>query len=1576
MNRVRKWFKRFYRVIIALLLLLFFLLVALYFAIQSPRFQNYIATKITEALSKKLNTKVSIGNIKIEFFNNVLMEEFYIEDLNKDTLAYFRSADANFSYFSLLDETISLDDIKIENLKLYLNRTSKDSTFNFNFLLNKKEKKNNLEKSPVWDISLKDFSLINTDFRYEDNYTGSSFITTIPKLNLSVNNLDLDNEIIDIKELNIYKPTIIFSKSKNHNKIKKDFDLDIPFFVYTQKININDAKFSFINNIDTLNYYNLAFNNIEAKKINIAIENTYLFKDSISASIQKFELIEKSGFEIKNLNAIISMNSKAMSLDTLSLKTNKSTINTSAKMTYRSFDDFKDFSRKIQFKANLNNTIINPDDLKYFVNTSKLGIGGVFRINGEIRGKLSSLKAKNIELFAGKRTKFKGTFSLNGLPNIKETFISFKIDKLVTDYKDITFIHNKIPLPINAKKLGKIYFKGRFDGFYSDFVSYGEATTDLGFIKTDINFKISESGIPSYSGKVNIEKFELGKWFDKEKIGSVSLNAKINGKGLKLETLDAKLNGEIEEITFNNYTYKNLLVDGAFKDNFFKGTAKIDDEHLKIDFKGLIDATANVPVFDFTAKLDKLELLPLNFGKKDYKISAELKSNFKANNIDDILGKLELNKLTITHNKKDYRLNKVLLNSSFYGNEKHLDIIADNLKILIHGNYKIRQLPQTVKHIFIGNDNDSTNLETQLLRFDAEITDKTDLISLFIPKLKIPKKIIISGNLNSETQSILAMIRIPKLYFGDIHAEDFISNIKIENGEIDMINSLPYIYLKDSLVVKDISVLAKGFKENIDFSLNASNKNENTYIGLNGKMKFENKLFTFLLNPSSKILINNSHWNIAKGNYFSINKKTLETHNFSIKNNDSQASIRVNKNDGTNNLVLKLENIHIEDFTKIIRNKGIDLYGDLNGEIKISNFDKEPAINGNIDLLNIIVNNYEIGDFKVDSRVDIQDKRVYLKGGLFSKENHININGSYSFDKKSKQDDIDINVFIKQFTVKSFEDFIPHLIHHSSGTINGNVKILGARKEPNIYGYVDVNDVTTIVSYTQTRYTIAKTRVLFKKNLLQLEDGFMLQDDEGNVAYGSGFITHENLKNWTLDLRVITDRIKALNTTIADNDVFYGKAYLNGGATFTGLSTEVLVYIWGESEAESYLDIPLLDDVANKQHEFYHFITKKEILDRNTLEEEENVAIKIRGAKVKLDLNIDEDLELKLILNQEAGDVLRVKGFGDIKIDVGRAAEYVNFFGTYSVTEGDYLFTMKNIVNKPFRIKPGSKILFNGDIYEDAKIEMSATYTRKVALNNFITEYLPDNDNELRSIARTRVPVTLYLDLSEKLSKPTIKFDIGIEYVDPKIRNYVESKLQAIKLNESEMNNQIFGVLVLTDFIPSYTALENSLGSSSSDAIVNTVTELISSQLSRYLTDWASLIVKDLEFYVNFTSYDPTYLSDETHKKRRELQLALSKRFFDDRLNINVGGNFDFGENYAQNNPSQSSNSTFFGGNVSFEYTITQNRRWLIKAFTVSDYDNYNEDNRKTRTGIGLSYRREFDNFYDLFNIKKKKKKN
>ena len=69
---------RIFAIILGTILLL---LLIFWVAIQQPAVQKRIADKATEYLSRRLQTPFSIQNIELKFFNRVLMEGVYLEDL-------------------------------------------------------------------------------------------------------------------------------------------------------------------------------------------------------------------------------------------------------------------------------------------------------------------------------------------------------------------------------------------------------------------------------------------------------------------------------------------------------------------------------------------------------------------------------------------------------------------------------------------------------------------------------------------------------------------------------------------------------------------------------------------------------------------------------------------------------------------------------------------------------------------------------------------------------------------------------------------------------------------------------------------------------------------------------------------------------------------------------------------------------------------------------------------------------------------------------------------------------------------------------------------------------------------------------------------------------------------------------------------------------------------------------------------------------------------------------------------------------------------------------------------------------
>ena len=164
----------------------------------------------------------------------------------------------------------------------------------------------------------------------------------------------------------------------------------------------------------------------------------------------------------------------------------------------------------------------------------------------------------------------------------------------------------------------------------------------------------------------------------------------------------------------------------------------------------------------------------------------------------------------------------------------------------------------------------------------------------------------------------------------------------------------------------------------------------------------------------------------------------------------------------------------------------------------------------------------------------------------------------------------------------------------------------------------------------------------------------------------------------------------------------------------------------------------------------------------------------------------------------------------------------------------------------------------------------------------------------------------------------------------------------------------------------------------------NTVSEFLSSQLSSYISnllDYAS--VKNLDINIGYRQYDQlntngtqTGSNTQSLVTRQELQVALEQRLLNNRLIINAGGNLDFGNNTVTDNGSgnqSGAKAVIPTGDFQIEYLLTKEGTWRAKAFNRTNYDYFNSRNNN-RTGIGLSYRKEFDKITDLIGQRKKKK--
>ena len=306
------------------------------------------------------------------------------------------------------------------------------------------------------------------------------------------------------------------------------------------------------------------------------------------------------------------------------------------------------------------------------------------------------------------------------------------------------------------------------------------------------------------------------------------------------------------------------------------------------------------------------------------------------------------------------------------------------------------------------------------------------------------------------------------------------------------------------------------------------------------------------------------------------------------------------------------------------------------------------------------------------------------------------------------------------------------------------------------------------------------------------------------------------------------------------------------------------------------------------------------------------------------------EAEIQIIFDQKLGDIMKGRGAGNLEMVVSTLGDF-EIYGDYVVSEGDYLFTLENVINKKFSVRPGGSISFAGDPYA-ARVDLAAIYKLKTSL-------LPIAELGIDSTNNKRVPVEVYLEMTNELLAPDIGFDIQLPSVDDNTNSLFANAIQA----EQERNRQVFSLLILNSFMPTDGAggTGNIAGTGSA--------ELLSNQLS----NWLSQISREVDIGFNYRPGDEV--------TTEEVELALSTQLFNDRVtietNLGVGG---------QNTYAPEQNQALVG-DFKVEYKISEDGSIRAKVFNESnDYDLLDNNNAQYTQGVGVFYTEEFNTFGDL----------
>jgi hypothetical protein len=1456
----------------------------LYPLLQFPALQTFLVNRISSHLSKEINSTISVGKIEYRFFNKLAINDILIKDQHNDTLLYTQKIIAGIRRFDL-----------------------KQKTFRFGRVV--------LVKPVVGFIT---------------DSTGM--------MNLAW-------------YLNMLK-----TPQDTTKKMPAKFSVD--------QIDISDGRFSLINNSGTRGKSLINFNNLILTDINTIIEDLKIYNDTTSFTVYNLGFRESCGFSVNRLSTSALLAYHNIMLNSLFLTSDSSILNISRfALRTDSSGSFRNFATDVKLDVVLDKSLVSTSDLYYFMPFAE-GINESVWLSGKILGTISELRGRNINLAYRNSTSLDCDFDFSGLPNIENTFIYIGVNSLKTNANDIEKFKIKdkaaVGIPKAAYKLGNVSFDGSFTGFTTDFVTYGEIRTSQGNIRTDISLRPEKSKKYKIKGLLTGSEINLGELTgNTDLFGNISFNTSVDGYAYSLSKFAANLTGKIDSIELKRYIYRNISLKGLFTEKTWDGSFNISDKNIKMDLLGMFDFRNKLPEFDFTLNLNKANLYNLNFDKSDTSSSASmlLTANFKGNTIDNIDGEIKLLNSNFVKYGNNLELYDFSIRTYKDNNLPVLSLHTDFVDAEIKGYYNFASLGNLVKSTIsklmpTGSQVPLQHNDIKENNFSFDINFKnTDKINNFFQTgILLSDKCYIRGVV-SQDSIIRIEGRARSLNIKNNIFNDFTLDINVGGSDlaIDLKSSSLALFKQSEL--KDFSINFRTKPDNFIFSLDWDNRdiilNRGNFTARGVVEKNPGKSGSSILKvniDSTNIYTRNNLWKISNSTIV-IDSNAITINKFYIKNRDHyylvDGSVSENPSDTLN---LEFMGIDISPLNYLGNHNAnndpdklnYNIKGLLNGKILLTNVYKNLLLETDIDINEFSLLGTDFGKMSVTSELDRVKKVINIKasnnlGGV----KMVDINGYY--DPSTKK--ANLSAQANKLTIGFLNPLLRVFASGITGSASGKVNLSIAQNNIVLTGAVMAENASMKINYLQTKYRMNDS-VRFDRQGIKFNN-IRISDEKGNLVTLSGRVNHTNFKDFAANLTINANECLVLNTKPKDNDLFYGTAYASGVTTIKSGNNTLSFDISAKTGKNTKFYMPLNTSLSVSEHSFVSFVNSKTIKgEENDTDEGRIKTPPVQtGFDLNFDLEVTPEAEAQMIFDSKVGDVMKGHGSGNLNITYNPNGEF-KITGDYIVEDGDYLFTLGNILNKSFSVENGGKIMFNGDI-DNAEIEMKAIYKLKASLFPILQD---ENYKD-------RVPVECQLNLSGNLWNPIVGFNIYLPTADEKTRTYIRNAIST----EEELSRQFLYLLVMNSFYadPSSGVASSSSSPSGTSAMAVTTFEMLSNQLS----NWLSQISNDFDIGV---VYRPGSGSKDINPQ--EVQVALSTQILNDKVVIN--GNFD-----VPLTGSSADNTNQITGDFDAEIKLTNKLNFKV----FNRYNNpYTGKGVDYTQGIGIFFKQDFDRFSDLFRKKEK----
>lgn len=1652
--------RKFFKVILFIILGLILLLGGVSFYLQTSSGQGFLTKQVVSYLKTKIDKPFSIQKITYKIPDWIELEGVYFSDNRGDTLLAGQKMYINMDMLGLLNNQVSINEINLQNIKVNIKRTLPDTTFNFAYIIKGFASKSppkmvaDTTKGVPLQYKIANLKFQNVGITYLDDVTGveaklrldntttsftefdpatskyhldklflnggnmnlrlykslpaksatltspsdtldlafnelvatkinwkiveeeSKLLNTVKlgKLTAKGDQLYLSGEKVHLKSVNLFNTdaSVVFGKKKYASTKPASTTKSSPnnWQVLVDKIMFDGNNIAYQDLSQPIQKSGIDYNNLKITGLKLNSERFFYAENKISGWIYSGAFREKSGFQLQNLQTDFVYSNRQTFLRKFLFKTPQSILRDELVLNYASFDELSKNIGKVRINTRLKNSQLAFKDILLLApnlaNTPpfKGNESEILKFNGDASGTINNLKIGQFTMSGFDQANIKVQGQITGLPDVNKTMINLNVAALSITKKDLLKIAPKGSIPTNIELPNKVSVVGKIVGKLDNLALNTNLKSDFG----NASFKgklinISAQKNQQYNGFVTFDNFEMGKFLKQtDQIGKITLSANIKGIGFDPKTVRASVDGTIQQAQLKGYNYKNVILTANIANQIAQIKGNIQDPNITLNIDTKVDISKEFPSVKGNVKIGQLNLKPLGFYADNIGIRGDIDVDMQDTNPDNPNGKITINQGTLLQDGKPIKIENTTLIASNSAEGKKILIDAPFLKGNINGNFNYLQLSDifvtTINRYFVLPDVAYKPITQPFnLLMDFKFV-KHPLLQAFVPGLTRLDTARFTANLNSQADTLFrASLNLPFVEY------DTIQIVKTTLSMVGNANTLTYKGGLDGVILSSFRVRKTSLLGNVRNNIASFNaifkdsidKDRHAVAGLLQNVENQYRIKF----RRGGLLLNYAPWQVDSTGYIQYGKAGLLINKFNIEWGEQRLAINSTTAMPNGPISIITDSLNIENFVTLFGTDSTLAGGKIDGKILLSNYMTTPSFTGEMAIKRFRFQRTDIGDLKVNAYNE-NPNIITTKVSLLNEYNDVELAGNYNLKSKNT---LDFNLDIKKLSAETVQAFSFGQLRRAKGNLNGVASIKGSMVNPQLVGNLNFDKVAFDVSTLGSRYLIDGQKLIFDGQTIRLNQ-FTVSDTLNQPLKVNGTVVLTKIPEVKYDLTVNANNFLVINSTRKDNDFFYGKGIVDVDLTLQGISSKAKIDgdIKVRENSNISVIVPNTGNQVSATEGIVVFVNNKTTLGEVPKVDSSQVINLANDFVSEISLNVEADdkSQFTIVVDEINGDNLVVKGNARLNAGVNAAGQpYI--LGSYDLTEGSYGITFE-VLKRQFSIRKGSSLTWTGDP-TNADVNITAVYNTTTAPLDLMQNEVTDN----RDLYRQKMNFEVLLTMAGKLSKPDVSFKIQVQdkekqgLLSNEVFTAVDTKLKNLDVNE--VNKQVFALLILNRFFAQNSAdfFSSSSGGTNAEAFARqSVSKILSDQLDKFATD----LIKGVDLDINLASSQGFFNGESS--TRTDLSLGLSKAFFNNRIEVKVGRNFEL-----ENTSKVSRNPSEVFDNVSVNYKLTQDGRYLFRAFRKNQFQSVLEG-FIVETGIGFSVTLEYGRFMEIFQKKRK----